>query len=413
MSLNNVTRSARSSDTGATMIVREMDPKVYQKRANFAFFVTFLRLLQMRRTATSLGKSGMVYGSKTKNVENPKFEWANSDIGTPQDTLNGAVGGTTGDTSIVVDNIETWTAGDVAVNQRTKERFLVTVVTTATSTLTVTRQWGYSDPLAAPAAAAMLDGDTVSLVGNAFEENTGTPSSISFDPDEFYNYTQIFKRATSASGTNEATKFYGDVNKMRNQKKLVWDLFLKDRSAAYVRGVRAKTTGTGGLPIRTTGGLEQWITTNIMELDGSMSYNDFIDFAEMVTAYGGDEKIIICNSGMLTLINKEVIGKNNVQLCIDDAKTKEFGIKISKLNTVHGDFNFAVDRSFNELFPSTLAVGFALEMELIEDQILRPDVWKENVETPGTDGRVDQAIGESGLKLINEERHGFISVDLS
>jgi hypothetical protein len=412
MSLNLAARGSRTSDTGATMIVRQMDPKVYQKRSNFAAFVTLLRLMQMRRTAQGMNKTGMAYGSSLKNVENPKFEMSNIDIGTPVDTLNGAVGGTTGDTSIVVDNILMWTAGDVGINLRTKERFLVTTVTSGTSTLTVTRQWGASDALAAPSAAAMLDGDSVALVGNAFEEGGSTPTTISFSPEEFYNYTQIFKRATSGTATNQATKFYGDVNKLDRQKRLVWDQFLKDRAAAYYRGVRNKTTGTLGNPIRTTGGLEQWITTNLMELTGGITYNDFIDFGAMIYGYGGEEKLILCNTAMSTLLQKEVFGSTKVHIEVSPM-TKEFGVAISRVKTISGSFDFKEDRSLNELYPETMAVGFGLEMGLIQDMILRPDVWRENVQTPGTDGRTDEALGESGIQIINEERHGIITVDLS
>ena len=408
----NSSRANRNSDTGATMIIRAMDPKVYQKRANFAAFVTLLRLMQMRRTAAASNRSGMLYGSKLQNVDNPKFEWSNLDIGTPVDTLNGAVGGTTGDTAVVVDNIGMWTAGDIAINTRTKERVLVTAVTAGTSTLTVTRQWGASDALAAPSAAAMLDGDTLALVGNAFEEGAAAPSPLSFDPDEFFNYTQIFRRSTGGTKTNQATKFYGDVNKIEFQKRMVWDLFLKDRSAAYYRGVRNKTTGTNSQPLRTTGGLEQWITTNLMELDGAVTYNDFIDFAAMVYGYGGEEKTMLCNTAMSSLLQKEVFSNKAISIDVSP-NSKEFGIAIKRIVTIHGNFDFMEDKTLNELYPETMAVGFCLEMPFIEDMILRPDQWEENIQTPGTDGRTDQVIGESGLKVVNEERHGIITVDLS
>ncbi|MBF0501484.1 MAG: DUF5309 family protein [Candidatus Riflebacteria bacterium] len=413
MALNNVTaRGSRNSDTGNSMIIRAMDPKVYQKRANFAFFVTLLRLIQMRRTAAKENKSGMVYGSKLQNVDNPKYEWSNIDLGTPTDTVTTGIAASTGATSLVVGNISQWTAGDIFINLTTKERCLVTAVTTGTSTLTITRQWGNSDDLAAPAVAVMTAGDILALVGNAFEENADAPSPMSFSPDEFFNYTQIFSRTTGSSGTNEASKFYGDVNTLQFQKREMWNLFLKMRSAAYFRGVRNKTTGTNGQPLRTTAGLEQLITSNISDLDGGMSYMDFIDFAEKVYGYGGEEKTMICNSAMATLIQKEVLESKGLQLAISP-NAKVYGIKIDRLTTIHGDFDFAVDRTLNELYPKTLAVGFALEMELIEENVLRPDIWKENVQERKTDGRVDQAIGECGLKLINEERHGIITVDLS
>lgn len=407
MSLNILNRGATDTNDNSTMQVREMDPKVYQKRANFAFFVTFLRLLQMRRTSKRSNRSGMSYGNKLKNVENPKFEWANTDIGTPTDTVNGAINSSA--TSLVVDNGTTFTAGDVIMNLTTKERMLVTAV--STNTLTVVRGWGSSDALAAPSAAAVADGATIAILGNAFEENDDAPSAMSFSTEEFYNYTEIFRRVTGSSNTELATKYYGDVNTMNFKKQMLWDLFLRDRAASYYRGVRNKLT-TGTHPIRTQAGLEQWITTNVHELTGGMDYNDFLDFTEDVMAYGGDEKMIVANPAMMTLIQKEVIGNPNVQLPLSP-KAKEFGVAIKQLTTVHGTFDFAVDRTLGDIYPSTMAVAYCLEFGLLEEMILRPDKWKENIQDNDVDGRLDEVIGECGLKVVNEERHGIITVDLS
>ena len=408
MALNVLVRGTADSLDNSTMHVREMDPKVYMKRANEAEFVRLLRLVQMKRSAKSKGRKGFVSGAGLQNCENPKFEWANTDLGTPTDTVNGAIAYDA--TSLVVDNGTSFTAGHVILNTRTKERMLVTAV--STNTLTVTRGWGSSDGLASGIdAAAILDGDTIALLGTAFQENTDTPSAINFASEEFYNYTQIFKEATGASLTDLATKYYGHINKMEFKRKMLLDLFLRRRAAAYYRGVRSLVT-TGTYPIRTTAGLEQWITTNVHELTGGMSYNDFLDFTEDVMSYGGNEKIIVCNPAMMTLIQKEVVDGANVSVDVAPMAT-EYGIKIKRLSTIHGDFDFMQDRSLSYLYPSTMAVGFALELDLVEEMILRPDVWKENVQDNGVDGRIDEIIGEAGLKVVNQERHGIITVDLS
>ena len=78
-------------------------------------------------------------------------------------------------TDIAVDEADFFTAGDILHVVSTGEQMLVTVVTTATNTLTVTRGYGTI------AAAAIPDDATIILLGNCFEEGSAatTPKSSS------------------------------------------------------------------------------------------------------------------------------------------------------------------------------------------------------------------------------------------
>ena len=392
MSLNIETRGQFGTDNIGTMRIRQMDPKVYRRRANYAAFVVFMRLLTMKRRATAAGRNGFAVGKKAVNCKGPKFEWADIDTGTPLTLCASTINNSATSLTVTTNSGVMFTPGDIIYNRVTKEVIMVTEVTG--DVLTITRGWGDST------ADAITADDVLVLVGNAFAEGSASPNARSYKPTEVFNYTQIFKRSVDATATSEATEYYGDVNKLTFQKQLEWDQFLLERSRSYYVGRKAEETGTNGKPLRTTGGLDQFITSNIFSRS-SFTYNNFMDFAEMAYHYGGEEKIFICNAALATLIQKEVMA-NKISIEVSP-RTKEFGFNIKRLSTIHGDMDFMIDQTMNYIYP--VPTGFALEPGLLEEMILRPDVWKENVQAPDVDGRKDQIIGESGLKVISEQRH--------
>ncbi len=397
MALNIATRGQHATSDNATMRVRQMDPKVYQRRANFAAFVVFMRLLTMKRRSAANGRNGFAVGKKAVNCHGPKFEWADIDTGTPLTACASTINDTATTLAVTAGTGAMFTINDIIYNRNTKESCRVTNV--SGDNLTIVRGWGGST------AAAITAADVIVLVGNAFSEGSASPNPRAYSPTEVYNFTQIFKRAVDATATSEATKYYGDVNKLSFQKRLEWDQFLLERARSYFVGRRNEITAADGKPLRTTGGLDQFITANVYN-KSSFTYNYFMEFAKLAYEYGGEEKILVCNSGLALLIQQEVLA-NKIEIPLSP-RSKEFGIKIERLRTIYGDMDFMIDRTMNQIYSAP--TGFALEPELLEEMILRPDVWKENVQAPDVDGRKDQIIGESGLKVISQERHAKIVI---
>lgn len=398
MALSIGNRGMLSTADNATMLVRQMDPKVYQRRANFAAFVVFMRLLSMKRRSEASGRKGFSIGKKAVNCKSFKFEWSDIDSGTPLTTCASTINESATTLSVATGTGKMFTINDIIYNRETGESCRVTNV--STDNLTIVRGWGGST------AAAITVDDVIVLVGNAFSEGSASPEARAYEPTEVYNYTQIFKRSVETTGTNEATEHYGDVNKLSFQKRQEWDQFLLERARAYFVGRRAEITASDGKPLRTTGGLDQFITNNVYS-KSSLTYSNFMEFAKLAYEYGGEEKVLICNSGLALLIQNEILTNHKINMDVSP-RTKEFGIKISRLATIYGDMDFMIDQTMNQIYSNP--TGFALEPGLLEEMILRPDVWKENVQTPDVDGRKDQIIGESGLKVVSQERHAKIII---
>lgn len=401
----NMNRGTMSTNLHTDVQVRQMDPKMYRVMAENtrASFVSLLRLLGFKRSAK--GKSIEAgAGAASQNVKSYRYEWEDFFPGSSISAVKTAANASATSVAVTTNEGIQFQANDLIMNKTTKEQMLVTAV--SGDTLTVIRGWGTINQ--GTSGEALTAGDELILVGNAWTEGTFSADARSYNPRLAYNFTQIFKRAVENTGTNEKVETYGNVNKLQFQRQEEWYQFLVERSRAYYTGKRVEFTDTanGNRKKRTTAGLDSFIQSNIM-IANSLTYKNFMNFSKLVYRKGGAEKLLVCNSDFAQLV-QEMVMDNKVQWAISP-KTKEFGINIKRLSCIHGDMDFVMDRTMDDLYP--LPTAFALETDLIEEMILRPDVWRENVQARDWDGRKDEILGESGLKVISEERHGKIIID--
>lgn len=401
----NMNRGTMSTNIHTNSQVRQMDPKMYRVMAENtrASFVSLLRLIGFKRSAK--GKSLEAgAGQASKNVKSFKFEWQDFFPGSSISAVKTSASSSATSVAVTTNEGIQFQANDLIMNKTTKEQMLVTAV--SGDTLTIVRGWGTANQ--GTSGEALTASDELILVGNAWTEGTFSADARSYNPRQAYNYTQIFKRAVENTGTNEEVETYGNVNKLQFQRQEEWYQFLVERSRAYYTGKRVEfvDTNNGNRKKRTTAGLDSFIQSNVTTVT-SLTYSNFMTFSKQVYRKGGAEKLLVCNSDFAQLI-QEMVMANKVQWDISP-KTKEFGINIKRLSCIHGDMDFLMDRTMDDIY--TLPTAFALETDLIEEMILRPDVWRENVQAPDWDGRKDEILGESGLKVISEERHGKIIID--
>ena len=407
----NMNRGTMTTDTHSSTQVRQMDPKMYRVMAENtrASFVSLLRLIGMRRSSGT--SKGYAVGSKAKNVKSYKFEWEDFFPGSSISSL--VIQGSPDAASlkaattlqVALGEGKQFQVNDLLMNKSTNEQMLVTAVNG--DAVTVIRGWGTANQ--GVSGELLASNDEIILVGNAWTEGTYSADPRSYNPRVAYNYTQIFKRAVENTGTNEEVETYGNVNKLQFQKQEEWYQFLVERSRAYYTGKRVEYTDSnnGNRKKRTTAGLDSFIQSNIFTVNAdTLSYKNFMAFSKMVYRKGGAEKLLVCNSDFAQLV-QEMVMDNKVQWAMSP-KIKEFGINIKRLSCIHGDMDFMIDRTMDDLYAKPTA--FALETDLIEEMILRPDIWRPNVQAPDYDGRKDEIIGESGLKVISEERHGKIII---
>ena len=171
----------------------------------------------------------------------------------PRITL-GAGGQAAGDTAWTIVSNSNVMPGQIYRDDATGENIIINTVISATA-VTVTRAVG------TVAAAANAASQTLSMVGNAFEESSIRPAPMYITPVQNTNYTQIFRNSWGISDTMRASQVIagdGNVAENRNDAAL---FHAADIEKAIFFG--QKFLGTrNGQPFHTMDGLVNRILTD-------------------------------------------------------------------------------------------------------------------------------------------------------
>ncbi|MFA5696593.1 MAG: DUF5309 family protein, partial [Bacilli bacterium] len=187
---------------------------------------------------------------------NPEFKWFEDVYGGRYARAAAAANASAGSINVTgagSNSAYIFTIGDIVRNARTGENMLVTAITDG-DTIAVTNSYGDV------AAAAIAAGDGLFIVGNVNAENTGARAQNITRSTSQSNYTQIFKTTIAVSNTEKAAALYGgkDLPYQRAKKGTEHAL---DIERAFWWGQKTSTTGTQGHPIRSTGGVLEFINS--------------------------------------------------------------------------------------------------------------------------------------------------------
>lgn len=135
------------------------------------------------------GKAWTGSGILKQSTSNPEFKWLEDFYGGKYCKVSGTYAAS-GTVTITVTGAGSssayiFTVGDVVMNARTGERFMITTVASA-ATVTVDTA---VRSLGATVAAAGADGDELFIIGNANEENSGARNANSTRISPESNYT--------------------------------------------------------------------------------------------------------------------------------------------------------------------------------------------------------------------------------
>jgi hypothetical protein len=187
-------------------------------------------------------------------VDQIEFFWMDEEILTPRTTIKTTT--TTTDAFIVVATGDRtkFSTGDLIRNGSGSEIFRVTGYGATADSLTVTK--GY-----AGTSATVSAGDIIMGIGQALPEGSPPENARHRDRTSRSNFTQIFgPLQVSMSGTEQVVSKYGVANEFNKQmyNRLLELTIHREQSILYGRKTNSTTTR-----IRSTGGLDEWITTNV------------------------------------------------------------------------------------------------------------------------------------------------------
>jgi hypothetical protein len=222
----------------------------------------------------------------------------------------------------------------------------ITVVTTATGVLTVTRA---KNGISADWAL----GDVIQVIGTAYEDGSEKGTVLTAQEVADYNYTQIFKRDYGWTYRDKVTAAYGGKDPVTSKQQVAIEFRLDLEYAAYF-GPRSVTTSvvTTGRYTTTTGGATQFLKTNVWDLGNTRpTKRQFIRFMKDAMKYGlggwlqgPGKKYMFCGSNWLTWITEEYEDLIRLENFEDS-----IGFKVNSLLTPNGTLFFvrapALDRN--------------------------------------------------------------------
>lgn len=194
-------------------------------------------------------------------VDEIVFSWMEESLLTPRAAAGGT--STTGDAFLTLNagDRERFSTGDVirivkSAGGTQNEIVRVTGYATTANTLDVTR--GFNSTTAATITQTT---DILIGIGTALAEGGNPQNSRQKDRDSFSNNTQIFgPTQVSMSGTEQVVSKYGVANEFSRQvfNRTVEQVISREQAYLYGRKFNSTT-----LKVRTTGGLDEFITTNV------------------------------------------------------------------------------------------------------------------------------------------------------
>lgn len=342
---------------------------------------------------------------KSEKTDDAEYSWWQEALNIVRMTLNGVMNTTT-TTSFVVDSgALALVPGDVLMIETsdvgTVERVEVANVTSDTA-FDVTR--GASGTT----AAAIPDGTGILRIGTVFSEGASSPDVSSNNPTKLYNYCQIFKTAYELTESAKATRTRtGDP--LKNDKRRKMFDHSVSMELAFMFGNRHETTGTNGKPKRFTGGLRNFISTNVTIFSTSPTEDTFINAVAPVFDYdtgAGDERLVMAGNGFMMNLNK--LAKTNTQIQADGI-VEVYGMRLQRWVLPQGTFYFKTHPLMNA-HATYKNSAFILDPDALVYRYLngRDTAAQDKIQNNDEDTHKGQWLTEAGIEYHHEETMAYI-----
>jgi hypothetical protein len=352
---------------------------------------------------------------KSRTVDDPRYHWWDKTMQTRrlQVTANVADAATGVVTDVTVSTGALgFKANDVLRSEQTNEIFRVFADPTSETVISLVRGFAGSTTEALTFAGAGVNPFLV-CIGSAYEEGSLAPTGVSWDPNERYNYTQIFRSSLEITRTAAKTRLRtGDA--VKEAKREANEVMMNDVERALWFGRRS--TGTlNGKPIRTMNGvLEQIPAGNtVSAASGQFDMDDLEGWMERAFAYGSNDKLAFLGNRALTAINQAIRKNSHYQLI---AGASEFGMNVSKLVCPHGQLTLKTHPLWNQMSGGTTGgtayYGMNSTMVILDAENLKyvyltgDDIrYEPKLEATGMDGMKSGYIGEISIEVGLVETH--------
>ena len=290
------------------------------------------------------------------------------------------------ETGLDVAASEVFRVGDIILMD--DERMYVSALASATS-LTVVR--GY----VGSTAATHNDNAWIKILFQKQTEHgsSGTPIQTDYTTQE--NHVQIFKEAYGESNTSKATKRRGP-SQLSEERARVLESLRRDQEQMVVWG-KKRIERSSGVITRYSGGLDEFVSTNRIDLEGALELGDIGYIINQSTRFGSSKKLWFVGRDALYQLSS--LGLDFVQI---DQATSVLGMSVKRVRGPHGEFSLIEHRDFENAHGGRIMI---VDPRHVAMAVLRKMKHESNIQDNDVDGVKHQFIGEMGLWLDTEKAH--------
>ena len=330
-----------------------------------------------------------------ESCHNTKIEWFEDQLKPDFDVL--ALPIAVGDVTMTVTNYAYFRQNDLV---RINDYEVVRVQATPTSTL-VSIKRAYSDI----PATAQPTGSRLWITSDAAAEMDSYRDNISTLKVPKYNLTQMLKSPIEFTGSELGTDTYAGVDLDQERAKEMIE-HKKKMEKSLIIG-RPYNDLSGAQPIRTQGGLDYYIQTNVKDVSGGFTELELEDFCRIISRYGSPEKTIIGSPKFMQSIN----GFSRAKLQTHSEDTT-YGVRMVEYKSAELKLMLVAEKlmtnhDLNDL-TGIAGMAFAVDFQYLKIKHLKgraTELW-ENVQNPGVDGEVDEYRTEYALEMGLDQVHG-------
>lgn len=363
---------------------------------------------------------------KEESTDDPVFHWFEKQLETRRMKVSADF--TNVATSISIDatvtdgtanNALSAKAGDMLLVEQTGEIVRVSADPSANNAITVTRAQAST---AGTAVTIASSNPYLTVIGSAYEEGSNAPSGVNFDPNEKYNYTQIFRSALEITRTAEKTRLRtGDA--VKEAKRECLEYFSIDMERAFwFNGAKTLTT-INSKPARMTAGVLNQILASAPNnitaapADGLIDM-DWIDaLMQNIFKFGSSEKMMFASNTMLGAVQAAVRKNTSYQIMNG---LKEYGMKVSRIVSPFGELVFKAHPLFNQMVGGTASDGttlyngvanngYVLDMANVRYRYITDVMYQKNLTAIGLDGMKSGYLAECGLEVNHAKTHWIVT----
>lgn len=355
-----------------------------------------------------------------RSVDDPHFHWWEKILDDRRFALHATSGDLTAPAAGTVEiltldagaNALTIVANDILLVEQTDEKMRVHSDPTSNTSITVVRGFAGTTPVAVDANGVGINPNLL-VCGSAFEEGSLAPTGVNYDPTERYNYTEIFRRTMEITRTAAKTRLR-TVEAVKEARRECLEYVGVDMERAFWLGNRSLGT-LNGKPIRTTAGIyNQMSSGNIYSFPNGQVDMDALEARmELLFREGSSEKMVFCGNKMLSALGS-VIRKNS-QYTVTNGE-KEYGMKVMRLTTPHGDLVFKTHPLLTQTGGGTTTGvdyygmntwAFIMDMDEVKYVYLRDSdlKYEGDLQAVGQDAIKGGYIGECGIELHHPTTH--------